>query len=755
MKYILSLVFALLSLNISSQTHVTGNVIDRSGNPIDIFDVRLFKNDSIFIKGGLCKDGILSLEAKDLDAKKHKILIHAIGYKDQALFFQKSDSICKLGTIILQENATELNAVIVKAQQPIIKMDGDAFIINVAKTPLSEVGTYTDIMRRIPGIIVTGRGNVSVMGKQRLLVHLNGKELKDISLLNILQSKKIKSITVDNNPGVSYSASYDAIIDIQTLPDAKDNLMVTPANTLTIGRELSNSSSIVLSGKSGKFSCLSDLSFVTDGLKQNDYEEKKVWNNEEELNTFREVSLNNRDNSFKVGSILDYNLTSNTNLGISYRWTTSNSSLDKLQNFSNFESQTIANILNKTRRNSHTPTIFYRYSNKKVSLSWVSDLYSSTSRSNQDVTEANQNTIPYNYKDKYTVWGSKIDFTNKLPIFNYTVGVRLSKISDNSFYTINSESFGGTQTNNIFSSYLSFQKRIKVIWLNAGIRYENERQRYKNDETIFKSTQGNLFPYFSATYSSKIRISTSYAKRIYRPSYSQIISKITYIDPISYSTGNPLLKPTIVDLLTISFQRKTLISSVSYEYYTNKKAQIAKLDESQAVRFTYNNIPHSQKIKLNIIYGYSFCGFKGNSTLMLSLSKMNFNGICYSEFKDIGIYFKSTLERSLWTGSNVMLNFWYLNSQYNDTYKMKESINASLTMSQYLFKKSLLISLSAEDIFHSQKSNNWLQRMSQSQIRMQTDADTRLLVLRVQYNWGKNKKRINASSSISEDINRL
>lgn len=755
MKYILSLVFALLSLNISSQTHVTGNVIDRSGNPIDIFDVRLFKNDSIFIKGGLCKDGILSLEAKDLDAKKHKILIHAIGYKDQALFFQKSDSICKLGTIILQENATELNAVIVKAQQPIIKMDGDAFIINVAKTPLSEVGTYTDIMRRIPGIIVTGRGNVSVMGKQRLLVHLNGKELKDISLLNILQSKKIKSITVDNNPGVSYSASYDAIIDIQTLPDAKDNLMVTPANTLTIGRELSNSSSIVLSGKSGKFSCLSDLSFVTDGLKQNDYEEKKVWNNEEELNTFREVSLNNRDNSFKVGSILDYNLTSNTNLGISYRWTTSNSSLDKLQNFSNFESQTIANILNKTRRNSHTPTIFYRYSNKKVSLSWVSDLYSSTSRSNQDVTEANQNTIPYNYKDKYTVWGSKIDFTNKLPIFNYTVGVRLSKISDNSFYTINSESFGGTQTNNIFSSYLSFQKRIKVIWLNAGIRYENERQRYKNDETIFKSTQGNLFPYFSATYSSKIRISTSYAKRIYRPSYSQIISKITYIDPISYSTGNPLLKPTIVDLLTISFQRKTLISSVSYEYYTNKKAQIAELDESQAVRFTYNNIPHSQKIKLNIIYGYSFCGFKGNSTLMLSLSKMNFNGICYSDFKDVGIYFKSTLERSLWTGSNVMLNFWYLNSQYNDTYKMKESINASLTMSQYLFKKSLLISLSAEDIFHSQKSNNWLQRMSQSQIRMQTDADTRLLVLRVQYNWGKNKKRINASSSISEDINRL
>lgn len=755
MKYILTLVFALLSLNIFSQTHVTGNVIDGSGNPIDIFDVRLFKNDSIFIKGSLCKDGILSLEAKDLDAKEYKMLIHAIGYKDQALSFQKSDSICKLGTIILQENATELNAVIVKAQQPIIKMNGDAFVINVAKTPLSEVGTYTDIMSRIPGIIVTGRGNVSVMGKQRLLVHLNGKELKDISLLNILQSKKIKSITVDSNPGVSYSASYDAIIDVQTLPDAKDNLMITPANILTISRELSNSSSIVLSGKSGKFSCLSDFSFVTDGLKQNDYEEKKVWNNEEELNTFREVSLNNRDNSFKVGSILDYNLTSNTNFGISYRWTTSNSSLDKLQNFSNFESQTIANILNKTRRNSHTPTIFYRYSNKKVSLSWVSDLYSSTSRSNQDVTEADQNTIPYNYKDKYTVWGSKIDFTNKLPIFNYTVGVRLSKISDNSFYSINSESFGGTQTNNIFSSYLNLQKRIKVIWLNAGIRYENERQRYKNGEVIFKSTQGNLFPYFSVTYSSKIRISTSYAKRIYRPSYSQIISKITYIDPISYSTGNPLLKPTIVDLLTISFQRKTLISSVSYEYYTNKKAQIAELDESQTVRFTYNNIPHSQKIKLNIIYGYSFCGFKGNSTLMLSLSKMNFNGICYSEFKDIGIYFKTTLERSLWTGSNVMLNFWYLNSQYNDTYKMKESINASLTMSQYFFKKSLLISLSAEDIFHSQKSNNWLQRMSQSQIKMQTDADTRLLVLRVQYNWGKNKKRINASSSISEDINRL
>lgn len=755
MKYILTIVFTLLSLNIFSQTHVIGKVTDESGKPIEVFDVRLFNKDSIFIKGSLCKDGVLSLEVKDLVPKEYKILIHAIGYKDKSLSFQKSDSICKLGTVILQENTTELSAVIVKAQQPIVKMEGDAFIINVAKTPLSEVGTYTDIMRRIPGIIVSGRGNVSVMGKQRLLVHLNGKELKDNSLLNILQSKKIKSITVDNNPGPSFSASYDAIIDVQTLPDAKDNLLITPANTLTIGRELSNSSSVVLNGKLGKFSCLSDISFATDGLRQNDYEEKKVWNNEEELNTFREVSLTNRDKSVKVGSILDYDLTPKANLGISYRWTVSNSNLDKLQNFSNFENQTIANILNKTRRFSHTPTIFYRYFNKNVSLSWVSDLYSSTSKSDQDVTEANQNTIPYNYKDKYTIWGSKIDFTNKLSIFNYTVGIRLSKISDNSFYTINSESFGGTQTNNIFSSYLSFQKKIKLIWLNAGIRYENERQRYKKDETIFKSTQENLFPYFSASYSYKIRISTSYAKRIYRPTYSQIISKVTYIDPISYSTGNPLLKPTIVDLFTISFQKKTIISSISYEYYTNKKAQVAELDENQAVRFTYNNIPHSQKIKLNIIYGYSFCGFKGNSTLMLSMSKMKFNGICYSEYKDIGIYFKNTIERSLWTGSNIMLNFWYLNSQYNDTYKMKESINASLTMSQYLLKKSLLISLSAEDIFHSQKSNNWLQKMSQSQIRMQTDADTRLLLLRVQYNWGKNKKRINASSSISEDINRL
>lgn len=756
MRIVLILLLFIISIKENyAQTNIIGTVKDGKENFIDVFDVRLYKNDTIFVKGKLCKNGKININIPEKRDEKYKMLIHSLGYEDRTINVHPQDSIINIGTILLEERNKELEAITVKAQWTNIKMKGEEIIVNVSKTPLSKVGTYEDIMRRIPGIIVSNRGEVSIMGKPRVLVHLNGRELQDLSILNVLQSSRIKSISIDRNPDVSYAASYDAIINIHTLPNTKDELAISPSDFFSVGRKLSNVSSVVLNGQFKRLSVLSDFAYSSNALRQNDSEDKEVWNEAQVLQTTRYVDLEQHIKSMKWGSILNYDIKKGICIGISYRGSKEKTNMDKFQNFISLGNVIPTNTNNNNDRYTHIPSIYCRFTSKNKSLSWTADLYKSRLKNSQDIKENGNEVTNYNFSDKYSVWGSKIDFAHKLSYFIYSLGTRVSKISDNNWYSFDKVNDTSIQKNYIFSSYINLKKNINKISLKAGLRYEWEKRTYLKTDDKSHSVDGHFFPNFSCSYYGKIDLGLSYSKRIYRPSYNQIIQKKTYIDRLSYSIGNPLLKATIVDLLTLSFQKKRFMASLSYEYYTDKKAQIAELDGENHVSFSYGNIPHSNRLKINSMYSYSFNTFNGSSTLLLSTSKMSFNGVNYSSYKNIGAYFKTTLERPMWKESSIMLSFWYLNPQYSDTYRMKENYNISLYISQFLLKKSLHLKLSFEDILHSQKTNNWVQRMAQSQIIMSTNADTRILNFTIQYNWGNNKKRLAASSAISEDINRL
>lgn len=62
-----------------------------------------------------------------------------------------------------------------------------------------------------------------------------------------------------------------------------------------------------------------------------------------------------------------------------------------------------------------------------------------------------------------------------------------------------------------------------------------------------------LFPniFFSRKLNEDTELQLSYTRRISRPTYNDLASYITYNDPVSVFTGNPLLKPVLPIILSL------------------------------------------------------------------------------------------------------------------------------------------------------------------------------------------------------------
>lgn len=742
---------------------ISGKVVDSLNNPIEIFDVRVLRADSSMLIGGTFLEGSFEIE---LPEESSLVKVSSLGYVPAYISFdsKKEDNIINIGSIILKDSSTELDEVVVSARRPLARLSGDSYIVDVSKTYLAEVGTFIDIARRVPGIIVSAQGGIGVMGKPRVLININGRAIRSMSELQTLQSNRIKSISVDRNPSTMYSSNYDAIINIVTTDAIQDYLHIIVADQLSISRELSNHSSLTLNANSKSFAFFTDVNYSSNGQHQYDTEKKQIWTKTKELNTVRSSNLRNRNSPLGLNQIIEYRFRPQTVLGVGYQFSITNTNLEKTQDFTMTFRETSQSMPVETqtsmRRVEHNPTVYFTHKGKNSRLGLYTDYYTASLRSRQHSIENQHNTVFQDFKDRYDVMGLKADYSQVLQFLTYSVGAKATYIKDlGTYLTGLGDNTNSRRESYSFATYLNLSKSIGHFFFATGLRYERERAKsFKSLDNMSDMTYNHLFPYFAISYRGDMNGSLSYSRRIYQPTYNQLIAKSVYIDPLSYSIGNPLLKSNLVDIVSASIQKGAFSGSISYEHSLNKKVQIAILEEepqTARVRFTYDNIPHVHSLTAYAMCNYGVGCLRGNSTLMLSSSHMTYQGKTYSTFKDIGLYIKTTLEVSLWKGASSMLSASYRNAQYQDFYRIEPSFNTSLYLTQNLFQNKLKISLIAEDPLKTSRVNNWIQTMQQARIEMNTDADSRFIGISIRYTFGRSKDKAQSKSSIQEEIKRL
>jgi hypothetical protein len=110
---------------------------------------------------------------------------------------------------------------VVTAKKPFIEQQIDKTIVNVENSVVSAGNTAIEILEKSPGVTVDKDGNISLKGKQNVMVMLDGKPtyMSSSDLANMLrnmQSTQLDKIEIMTNPPAKYDAAGNAgVINIR------------------------------------------------------------------------------------------------------------------------------------------------------------------------------------------------------------------------------------------------------------------------------------------------------------------------------------------------------------------------------------------------------------------------------------------------------------------------------------------------------------------------------------------------------------
>ncbi|WP_291963738.1 carboxypeptidase-like regulatory domain-containing protein, partial [Maribacter sp.] len=220
MKLLLAILFFIIGVSqfAHSQTfELKGEVKDQYQEPVAFASVFLVTaKDSVLAKGTSAdengaflftdiKEGLYFLKASYVGQVSNDLAIEII--KDT-----------KIGAIIIEQQAEQLNEVTVTSNKPVVKREVDRIVFNVENTVISQNSSW-DILRQTPGVIMMNdelkvRNQATTIYINDRKVQLSSEEVR--SLLENYQGENIKSVEVIHNPPASYDAEGGSILNIVT-----------------------------------------------------------------------------------------------------------------------------------------------------------------------------------------------------------------------------------------------------------------------------------------------------------------------------------------------------------------------------------------------------------------------------------------------------------------------------------------------------------------------------------------------------------
>jgi iron complex outermembrane recepter protein len=614
------LVAGTIMLSSQAQTNTAGRVygsIKDGGQQkiIDAASVSLLKaKDSSLVKLALT-DAAGNFSIENVKDGEYLVLATSVGHsKTYSNVFTISPTALDVNVGVLQLILQDKNltGVTVVAKKPFIERKADRTIVNVDASISNTGSTALEVLEKAPGVTVDKDGNISLKGKQGVMIMVDGKQtyLSGPELTNMLRnmsSNQLDQIEIMTNPSAKYDASgRSGIINIKTKKNKQKGFNGSLSTAYTQGIYSRTSNSLNLNYKTGKVNLFSTLS----GNYRNNFQELDIYRRYTNTDkttkaVFEQNSFSRRNNgnyNAKLGA--DFYLTKKTTLGIVVSGV-SNPRTDKGENTSFLKSNTgevdsivqaisseksswkngsvnlnFRHIFDSTGRELTIDADYLRYKSDKDQ-----NFYNS-SYTPQWALKASDNLLGELPSD-IKIYSAKIDYSHPLKKgAKIESGVKSSYVeTDNTagYYNVvgNVKTPDYEKTNrfdykeNINAVYLNFNKDIKKWSIQTGLRLENtnyEGKQFGNPtkkDSAFKNSYTSLFPTFFVGYNptEKNQFSFSYGRRINRPDYEDLNPFLFFLDKYTYGAGNPFLKPMYSNVLEASHTyRQFLTTTLNYSY---------------------------------------------------------------------------------------------------------------------------------------------------------------------------------------------
>ncbi len=199
------------------------------------------------------------------------VRVSAINYTPQNsnMFELNKGSLTKdIGVMVLKAGTKTLSTVIVTAKKPLIEQKIDRMVVNIDASVTNVGSTALEVLEKSPGITVDKDGNITLKGKSKVLVMIDGKPsyLSGADLANLLSSmssNQLSQIEIMTNPSAKYDASGNAgVINIKTKKSISQGL--NGSVTLNYGQGVypKVNNSTMLNYRNGKINAFLNYGYI-------------------------------------------------------------------------------------------------------------------------------------------------------------------------------------------------------------------------------------------------------------------------------------------------------------------------------------------------------------------------------------------------------------------------------------------------------------------------------------------------------------
>ena len=756
----IALLCACLLATLATQAqHLTGKLLDENNQPLPYANIVLLSlPDSAFVAGCVsADDGTFRLNAA---CDNRLIRISSIGY---ATLYKECTG-QNLGTLQLTPDAQMLGEVVVKADLPKVRLKGDAQVTTVQGSILEKAGTGNDLLNKLPGVSADD-GAVNVFGSGAAEIYINGRKMRDASELDQLESENIRRVEVVRNPGARYNAEVKAVVRIYTKKPQGEGFGVNNRFLTRYQYDWIVLDQFNFNYRKGGF----DLGGMLYG---SDFrgEDNKTLTTETFLDkTWLQVSdIRTESHSKNLSAMLSMNYQFNDRHSVGARYDFDRTPEDR------FDIDPMASVVYQDRAlyeentsrgtqdnpaTSHYLNVYYNGQAGDWSIDFNADGLWSYSKIVQDMTEQytpaggtlqEQRVTTYN-KDENTLYAAKLIVSRPLWEGNLSFGGEYTYTNrENTF--LNDQGILTDNLSNIeenaASAFLEYSRAFGQLQAQAGVRYEHITSDYYEGGTRVgeqSRTYDNVFPTLGLSLPvGKAQLSLSYSGSIERPSYWSLRSNLTYANRYTYEGGNTLLRPSIIQCLSLDASWKWIYFNMGYRHTKDVMIQIGRAyseDGPTVMLLIHENKGDMDNFNATLSFAPTIGIWSPQLTLMYLQQwyMVDMPGGIRKNFDNPVGYFTWNNHFSLPRGFTLDADFSLMTRGDQDNARQKMLGSIDLTLRKSFLNERLSLQLSARDLLNTNTYSGTIYSGNRTMTIDQQTQRTFSLTLRYKFNPSKNK----------------
>ena len=550
----------------------------------------------------------------------------------------------QLPQVLMVRGDESLAGVTVTSKKPLVEARLDKMIVNVDASPSNAGATALELLEKSPGISVDKDGNISLKGKQGVIVLMDGKQtyLSGQDLANLLRSmpaSQLDQVEIMTQPSAKFDAAGNSgVINLRTKKSRQMGFNGSISVGYVQGFYPKSPNSASFNYRKGKVNLFANLGFSYWEQFNNQTLIRRFHRPGETTEFYQDGRGHNTSVNYNARLGMDYSINPKTTIGVVASGIynlrkNDNTSIGRfyVQGSPSSDSTISAYNTQRTPWKNFTSNVNFRRTMKKPGQEFTADLDYISYSSKMSQLNTNVTAYPSGNPSEFLlravlpsdidIYSAKADYVHPLKKetkFETGVKTSLVRTDNNAPYESFNESSGKWEPDvrtdhfrydeQISAAYVNLSRQIKKWGVQAGLRAEHTsttgKQVLLNKKISRNYTQ--LFPtaYVSYAMNDKNQFGLNYGRRIERPNYQDLNPFQQFLDLYTYNQGNPFLTPQFTNNIELSHIFKSRLSTtLNYTYTTDIINDILKQnDETKVTYQTKENVAKRRNIGIAVSY---------------------------------------------------------------------------------------------------------------------------------------------------------